>query len=470
MAKARARSGDGLTVGLDIGSSALKAVAVDPSGNVVASLRRRHRLVVPTPDRMEHHAQGAWREQPRRVLAQLVSALRDVRAVCVAGIVPSLAAVDERGVPRSPGLLYGDARGQLATGPLAPGESAEPGDRPTGQAPHLLRSCTTLAPDAAGYWPAQAVANHALTGSAVVDVTTAFAMAPLYDGAAWSAADVRGAGADPAQLPEVRPMGDPIGDWHGVTVASGIVDTLSEQLVAGAVQDGDVLVVCGSTLVVWCVTSEWRQVPGLWTVPHTEPGKVLVGGASNAGGLFLDWARSLTGRASGTPPPDAHVPVWAPYPRGERTPLHDRARRAMLVDLQVGDDRRALRRAALEATGFVVRRHVELAGLPARRVVATGGGAHDLEWMQALADTTGLPVDLVAVPEGGALGAAFVARVAAGLEGSLADAGRWAAVHQRLEPAAGFAGPVAARYRFFLEVSSRVLGVDWVDTPAVPPA
>jgi xylulokinase len=142
----------------------------------------------------------------------------------------------------------------------------------------------------------------------------------------------------------------------------------------------------------------------------------------------------------------------------------------MLVDLQVGDDRRALRRAALEATGFVVRRVLELAGLPARRVVATGGGAHDLEWMQAVADTTGLPVDLVSVPEGGALGAAFVARVAAGLEGSLADAGRWAAVRRRLEPEPGSEGPVAARYRFFLEVSSRVLGVDWVDTPAAPPA
>jgi xylulokinase len=289
-------------------------------------------------------------------------------------------------------------------------------------------------------------------------VSTAFAMSPLFDGGSWSSASVHDAGAEPAQLPDVKPLGEAIGAWRDVTVASGIVDTLAEQLVAGAVVDGDVLVVCGSTLVVWCVTSTWRDVPGLWTVPHTEPGKVLIGGASNAGGLFLDWARSLTGRASGALPPEAHVPVWGPYPRGERTPLHDRARRAMLVDLQVGDDRRALRRAALEATGFVVRRHIELAGVPARRVVATGGGAYDLEWMQALADTTGLPVDVCAVPEGGALGAAFIARMAAGLESSLADAGRWAAVRHRLEPEPHSAGPVASRYRFFLEVSGWVLG------------
>jgi sugar (pentulose or hexulose) kinase len=447
---------EGLTVGLDIGSSALKAVVADASGRVVASLRRRHRLVVPTPDRMEHHALPAWREAPRRVLAQVTAGLHDVRAVCVAGIVPSLAAVDARGIPRSPGLLYGDARGGAAITPLQAGDRGEADSAyPTGHAPDLLRSCALIAPGAAGYWPAQAVANHALTGSAVVDVSTALAMAPLYDGQSWSTDSVRGAGVDPCQLPAVRPLGDPIGRWRDVTVASGIVDTLAEQLVAGASEDGDVLVVCGSTLVVWCVTSEWRQVTGLWTVPHTTPGKVLIGGASNAGGLFLDWARSLTGPASGAISPNAHVPVWAPYPRGERTPLHDRARRAMLVDLQVGDDRAALRRAGLEATGFVVRRHIELAGVPARRLVATGGGAHDAEWMQALADTTELPVDVVAVPEGGALGAAFIARMAAGLEGSLSDAGRWAAVRRRFEPdaAPGATASVAARYGLFIEVS-----------------
>ena len=58
-------------------------------------------------------------------------------------------------------------------------------------------------------------------------------------------------------------------------------------------------------------------------------------------------------------------------------------------------------------------------GVEGRRVVASGGGTRVHAWMAGVADATGLPVDTVAVPEGAAYGAAFVARVAAGLEPSL---------------------------------------------------
>ena len=59
-------------------------------------------------------------------------------------------------------------------------------------------------------------------------------------------------------------------------------------MVSGADDDGDVLVLCGTTLIVWVTVPEARQVPGLWTIP-TMTGKSQIGGASNAGGLFLGW-------------------------------------------------------------------------------------------------------------------------------------------------------------------------------------
>ena len=105
---------------------------------------------------------------------------------------------------------------------------------------------------------------------------------------------------------------------------------------------------------------------------------------------------------------------------GNASPLHDPTRRGVLVDLDLTHDAVAVRRAAFEASGFVARRMidaaVEHADLDARRIVATGGGIRVDEWVQALADCTGLPVDCVAVPEGGALGSAFLGRIAAGLE------------------------------------------------------
>jgi xylulokinase len=73
--------------------------------------------------------------------------------------------------------------------------------------------------------------------------------------------------------------------------------------------------------------------------------------------------------------------------------------------------------------------------------------------MQALADCTALPVHVGAVPEGGALGAAFLARLAAGLESSMNDAPRWARTSHVVEPDPKWATAVADRYARFCEVA-----------------
>lgn len=446
------------TVGIDIGSSSLKAVAADDDGRVLASVRVPLRLAMSGPLEMAHDPRLAWRLGPRRVLRRLGN-LVDGRLVgaCVAAIAPSLAAVDRRGRPLGAGLLYGDARGDASTGAPAagrgPSRAASPGSRPFGAAVALLRNAVRESPDAAGYWPAQAVANEALAGAGgVVDLSSALAMSPLFDGEHWDPVLARAAGATTDRLPRVAGLGEVVGEVAGAPLASGVVDILAEQLVSGADQPGDVLVVCGTTLVTWVVTSRWTEVPGLWTVPHTVPGLFLVGGPSNAGGLFLDWATGLTGRARGEADP-SRVPVWAPYPRGERSPLHDPSRRAVLAGLEIGHDRAAVRRAAFEAVGYVVRQHVELTGLRPRRVVAAGGGIRRPELLQALADTTELPVDVAAVAEGGALGAAFLARVAAGLERGLEAGGRWARWSARVEPRAAWVGPAARRYEIFRQLA-----------------
>ena len=70
-------------------------------------------------------------------------------------------------------------------------------------------------------------------------------------------------------------------------------------------------------------------------------------------------------------------------------------------------------------------------------------------YRQGARDRTGLPVDVVAVPEGGALGAAYLARVTAGLERSAADSGRWARTGRRVEPDPVWSAAMAERYERF---------------------
>jgi xylulokinase len=145
--------------------------------------------------------------------------------------------------------------------------------------------------------------------------------------------------------------------------------------------------------------------------------------------------------------------VWEPFPRGERDPFENHDRRGVIAGLDLTHDAVDIRRAALEASCFVARRFIEGSGVPARRIVATGGGVRMPGWTQALADCTGLPVDVVAVPEGAALGASFMARMAAGLETSMADAARWARTSHRVDPDTTWVAPAAERYRRFLEMA-----------------
>lgn len=429
-----------LTVGIDIGTTSVKAVAVDGDGTIVARARVPHRLIVPQPDQLEHDAGQAWRRGPRRALA----AVRQpgTKAVCVASMVPSMTGVDRKGIPRTPGLLYGDGRGRT-------GSTASPAG--SGEVVEFLRWTSKQLPDAHGFWPAPAVATHALCGTAVLDSGTAFSSYPLYSGTEWNEEMLGELAIRPTQMPRVANIGEavaPVDD--DLMLAAGTVDAMGEQIVAGADKPGDVLVVCGTTLLPWAVIDEWREEPGLWTIPHTAPGRILIGGASNAGGLFLNWARQLLARGRNSVDP-RRVPVWEPYVRGERTPYHDPDRRAVLHDLDLTHDAAAVRRAAFEAAGFVVRQHLELAGVAdgARRIVATGGGTRVPEWLQCLADCTGLPVDVVAAPEGAALGAAFIARMSVGLEQSLDDAARWVRYSHRVEPDEAWVGPVAERYQRF---------------------
>jgi xylulokinase len=417
---------------------------------------------VPSAGRFEHDADAAWRAGPLAALAEVTrSSDLDVKGVSVSAMVPSLTAVDREGRALLPGLLYGDERGRTGMA----------GDRDLAavELEGFVRWATAGAPEAFGLWPAQAMANHALAGEAVLDTTTAATAHPLFDWVGWDAEIADRLGARVEQLPRLVPTGWEAGrvGRDGPALAAGCVDAFAEQLVAGADHEGDVLVLLGTTLVVWVVAPHDASVPGYLTVPHTAGGQWLVGGPSNAGGLFCDWVSQLfaphspTGHSpAGESPSDPHgIPVWAPYPRGERAPVHDPQRRAQLAGLDLTHDASAIRHAAYEASGFVVRRAIEAArehaGAHAQRVVVSGGGTRVTQWVQAIADAVRLPVDCVAEPDGAALGSAWLARIGAGLEDRMhmTDSRRWARTARRIVPRPRWDEPVAERYERFLELT-----------------
>ena len=436
-----------LTVGIDIGTTSVKALLVDEHGTVVNRARRTHELITSTPQTHEHDARAAWHDGVRAVWDQVRhvdGTTVPVAGVAVSAMVPSMAPVDAAGIPIGPGLLYGDERGLSEANETAGNQ---------GEFEAFVRWARSHHPEAAGFWPAQAVANAALCGRGALDTSTAYTTYPLFDGRAWDELRCQAIGITVDQLPALVPGNAAVGRTpDGAAVGGGTIDAFAEGLVAGADNPGDVLVILGTTLIIWAATEGWPQVDGLWTIPHSTPGITMIGGASNAGGLFVQRVRDMTGDPDLRRIHPDHVPVWVPYLRGERTPWHDRDRRASLNDVDMTHDAASVLRAAYEACGFVVRHHLDLAEHASTRIVCSGGGTHVRPWLEALAEATGLSVDVVAVPEGAALGAAYLARVAAGLEPDTSGSSRWARVRERIEPRPEWAAAAAARYQRFRQL------------------
>jgi xylulokinase len=472
-----------LTAGIDVGTSSVKAVVVDEDGNVVERCRLPSRFVAGPGGRFEHDAVATWWEGPRLALRRVLGpggAGSPVRAVAVSAMMPSVSAVDSTGRPVGPGLLYGDGRGPAQPVGPVPGAGNDP--TASDEMARLAGWAVADAPGAAGCWPAQAVANASLGGEGVIDLASAFATGPLFNGSGWEAPACRAAGLLPTQMPRVAVFGERVGEvsvealhggpggpgsggpGSGVVLAAGSVDGLCEQLVAGAVEDGDVLLALGSTLVVWLCAPGWPEdVPGLWRVPHVVAGKAMVGGASNAGGIWADWVDRVVrpcdaagnwAAGGGSDGPGAAVPLWWPWARGERVPWHDPYMRIGLAGADLTHGPMALRRAALESTGFVVRRIVEMAsacGTRPRRFIASGGGSANPAWLQAIADVLAEPVVPVAAPETAAIGAAFLARMAAGLEARAEDAARWAHWAPPVCPGPDWSRAAGERYQLWCE-------------------
>lgn len=430
---------DDVTVGLDIGTTSVKAVAVDGSGQVVGRTRIPHRVEA-TADRLRHDAGQAWRRGPRRALA----ALGDLkpRALSVTGMVPSLTAVNRRGTPVSDGLLYGDAEGRPADRHGMPDL--------VGDAPEFLRALVRTAPDAAGYWPAQTTAAVALGAPPVLAADVAMVLWPLVADARWEQSVLDECGVASDKVPQIVDNHTPVADVDGMLLDGGSIDVACERIISG-VEEGDALVICGSTLIVMASLPAGATLPPSILAFPDETGAQTATAASNAGGLFLNWVDRTVAKPRGSLDPQ-HVPVWVPYIRGERTPWNDPNRRAGLADVHQGHDAAGLRRGAFEASAFVARHLFELMDISPRRVVAVGGGTQVDGWMQALADCLAAPVEASTEPETGAIGAAFLARMTAGLETDLRAGSRWARRTRRFEPDPDWADPVKGRYSRFREL------------------
>ncbi|MEV4535901.1 FGGY-family carbohydrate kinase [Asanoa sp. NPDC049518] len=401
-----------LFAGVDVGTQSLRVLLADEHGTVVA------RAGVPLTGWRDD---GRHEQDPARWWTALGAAFREVPAeqvasVAICGTSGTFLLADRDGTPRTPALMYDDARA-----------TAEAGMQRTWALPKLLwllrhgpvEVRTGLA---AGRLVVRHCGDHLadrLTGELVATDWTS-ALKTGYDGD-WVASEVPA-----AALPEVvRPgtligMVGAAGAAHtglpvGVPVRAGLTDGCAAQVAAGALAPGSWNSVLGTTLVVKGVTTAKLADPSGAVYSHRHPdGGWLPGGASNVGAAVVDDRFPGADRAKLDLAAPRHEPAGAVvYPlrgRGERFPfVRPDAQTFTLGEFAGEADHYA---GLLQGVAYVERlcyAHLRRLGADTTGPLAlTGGATRSRYWSQLRADVLGRPVLIPATPEP-ALGMAVVA-------------------------------------------------------------
>jgi erythritol kinase len=227
----------------------------------------------------------------------------------------------------------------------------------------------------------------------------------------------------------------------GLPVCAGPFDFPACAFGGGVRGVGDALLIVGTTLGCLVHTDhlETGGEPAGFHVATGEPGRWLRAMPAMVGTASLDWMLRTLGlgldavaQALASSPPGARGVEVLPYfaPSGERAPFVDPAASGQLTGVRLTTDRHDLVRAVCEGLAYAARHCFEVAGLSGRLVVC-GGGTRSGPWMQVFADVLGVPLELARTPEVGARGAVLVA---AGARGEEIDVAAWTAPEGVVEP------------------------------------
>ncbi|RZW12573.1 MAG: xylulokinase [Rhodobacteraceae bacterium] len=432
-------------LGLDLGTSGLKAIVIDDTQRLVASASAAIDGSRPHP---------GWSEQdPADWIGATESALTDIaskidmaaiKAIGLSGHMHGATLIDTAGDILRPCIMWNDTRAHAEAAEL----DADPDFRrisgnivfPGFTAPKLLwisrnepeifsRVAKVLLPkDYLRLW---------LTGEIVSEMSDAAGTSWLDTGARdWSDTLLSKTGLDRAAMPSLvegssisgelrKELAARFGFSPGTPVAGGAGDNAASAIGLGVVAPGQAFVSLGTSGVLFAANESYRPDPetAVHTFCHAVPDVWHQMGVILAATDALNWFGRFVGRDAADLTGDLgqlQAPgqtVFLPYLGGERTPLNDAAVRGAFVGLAHATDQSAGTRAVLEGVTFALRDcrdALAATGTTFERLTAVGGGARSDYWLRAIATALDCPVDVPSSAElGAALGAARLAMMAA---------------------------------------------------------
>lgn len=458
-----------VTLGVDVGTSSTRVLAVDASGAVLAQATAEYRPESPYPGWSEQDPEQWW-TAARAALAEVAARVGDrVVGLGLSGQMHGAVFLDSAGSSLRPAPLWNDQRTAAACRTL----TAAVGERRllditgnpalTGfQAPKIVwlrdNEPATYRRVASVLLPKDFVRLR-LTGQAATDASDA-AGTLLLDmrSRVWSPELLDALDIPAEWLPRVHEGPEPTGGVRadvasdvglpeGIPVAAGGGDNAAAAVGLGITEPGSASCSIGTSGVLFVPSAGFRPDPSgrIHAFCHAVPGGYHQMGVILAAGDSLRWWREVSGIAdfdqfaaiASDVPPGARGLAFLPYLSGERTPHLDPEARGGFVGLTSRHGRAEMTRAVFEGVVLGLRDALQPMldlGVEPDELRMTGGGARSPLWRGLVADILGVPVRRPGIDEGPAYGAALLGGVAAGVWKSLDDAVALVRSGERTDP------------------------------------
>ncbi len=497
--------GSPLLLGVDIGTSGSKGVLIGVDGKILAEGYTEHDVSRPKPGWAEHDPEGVWFGDFVKITKIILQESRvdpaEIEGICVSGLCPDVAAVDEKGRPVRPGILYADVR---------PVEEIKVGKDTIGDERSLDTTGNVISTQAT--WPKMLwlkknepenwdrtfkfLTGHSyvvmrLTGEYTQDYTVA-SMSGIFDSKRlrWDEDLVDLAGVSMDKLPRVCPAHEVVGEVaeeaaaetglaKGTPVVAGCCDAVASMLSAGVTESGESVFFYGTTGVLLICTDELKPHPSLMNAVNAVPGKfILVGAAMATSGAILRWFRdefaplekaaereggvnayrALDDLASKISPGSEGV-IMLPYFAGERTPIFDPLARGVVFGLLLNHTRAHVYRAALEAVAYGLNHHIEIlrkVGAVPDKIFVVDGGARSRVWRQIVSDVINIPQHYIAKVPGAPFGGAYLAGYGTGIFHDFEVLKSWRKVDETTEPRADVHRTYMKFYSIYRKMYDRI--------------
>lgn len=450
-------------LGLDIGTSGVKALLISVEGKIISSKTESYPLATPHSGWAEQSPYDWW-EATVKVIEEVVSSTpigsTQIKGISLSGQMHSSVFLDEKMEVVRPAILWSDTRTseqckEIYTKVGGLNQLIDYVSNPALEGFTAPKILWLKENEPENYQKVKYILlakdyiRYRLTGELFTEVSDA-AGTLLFEviKKRWSTGLLEKLEIDPDLLPPIlnsfdlagritKPIAEKTGLKFGTPLVAGGADNACGAVGSGIIQEGRVMVSIGSSGVVLAQTDNPQadQEGRIHLFNHACPNSWYMMGVMLSAGMSYEWLeKKLFNNSLDYPKldqlaeeiePGSEGLLFLPYLYGERTPHNDANARGVYFGISGKHDQRHFTRSVLEGVTFALKDSLELIkdkGVKVKEIRAIGGGAKSSVWQQILADILGKEINLLNVEEGPAFGAALIAGVGVGVYGSFTEA------------------------------------------------